>query len=467
MIETLYVFAPKIAIGVAVGVALSIDSFGSTGVRRGLTYGALAALLAGLGFAVALVGHDPVSLWSGSVAVDRFAVFADIALLALGALVTLAAADRMVAGVEAGDFLLLLYLALLGSSILAAATSLIVIFLAIELAIIPTFPLVAFRVEERRSFEAALKYFLMSVFASAVLLFGMSLIFGSVGSVTVPFPDVAQTSPLLYAGIGLLLVGFGFKLAAFPFHFWLPDAFEVSHAEVAAFLAVGPKLAAVVALVRILEGLMGASEAWTTALAVVALLTMLWGNLVAFRQRGLKRMLAYSAIAQGGYALVGVAAGTSQGMEGAVLYFAAYGTAAVGAFLIIAWRAREGDDDALVGFAGWGRRRPALAAALTVFLISLIGIPLFAGFWGKYSVFLGAVEGGIVWLAVAGALNSALSFGYYGNVIRLMYMEDPGLAEPREASGRAGWELRLALGLSVAATLAIGIVPGVLFGALG
>lgn len=482
--DELYLVAPKVAIGVAVLVALAIDSFRSDAARRWLLVAALASLACGLGFAVSLVGHEAATLWSGSVVIDRYSIFADIVLLSLGLLVTLAAMDGVVAGREAGDFLLLLYLALAGASVLASAGTLIVIFLAIELAIIPTFALVAFRAQDKRSFEAALKYFLMSVFASAVLLFGMSLLYGSVGSVIVPPPGEVTGTPLLYAGLGLLLVGFGFKLAAFPFHFWLPDAFEVSYAEVAAFLAVGPKLAAVVALVRILDGLADVSAAWTVAVAGVALFTMLWGNLLAFWQRGLKRMLAYSAVAQGGYALIGVAAGTIQGMEGAVLYFAVYGVAAVGAFLVVALRSREGEDDSIARLAGWGRVRPGMAAVLTVFLISLIGLPLFAGFWGKYSVFLGAVEGGVAWLAVAGALNSALSFGYYGNVIRLMYLEEPAVAAgPLDDAGiptagppddgapeshlRAGWGLRVALGLSLVLTLLVGIVPGLLFGALG
>lgn len=475
------VLLPKVAIGLAVVVALFLDSFRVGRPRRVgyLVVGGL--LLAGFIVDLVLIGGEPRRFWHDALVIDRISIFADLVLLALGVILVLASADRIGAGEDAGDFLLLLTLSLLGSSILASAGTLIVVFLAIELAIIPTFALVAFRTQDRRGFEAALKYFILSVFASAVLFYGISLIYGMAGSMTVPLPGKAEGSPLLYVGLGFLLMGFGFKLAAFPFHQWLPDAFEASQAEVAAFLAVGPKVAAIVALVRILSGLTGMEGVWGTAVGVVSVLTMLWGNLAALRQERLKRMLAYSAIAHAGYALVGVAAASNQGMEGAVVYFGAYGAAAVGAFLVVASLAREGVSDRFDDLSGLGRTRPWLAAMLTVCLVSLIGVPLFAGFWGKFSVFLGAVEAGQAWLAVIGTVNSALSFGYYGNVIRRMYFEGPVLVEPASpgaaapaAAGRteagAGhdrrWGLNTALGASVALTLVLGIVPSLLFGSL-
>lgn len=479
----LLLLLPKASIAAAALLALLLDSLGGGRTRRGVVLAVVVLLLAGAATAVVGIGRTGVFL-EGALIVDRFSIFADIVLLVLGAVVALAALDGVGSGRDAGDFYTLFFLSLAGASILASAGSLIMVFLAIELAIIPTFALVAFRAADRRSFEAALKYFLLSVFASAMMLFGFSLVYGAVGSVVLPLPSDAPSSGLLVVGMGLTLVGFGFKIAAFPFHQWLPDAFEVSHPEVAAFLAVGPKLAAVVALVRVVEGLTAQSGAWSAAFAGVALLSMVWGNLGAFRQKRIPRLLAYSAIAHAGYALVGLAGGGSRGVEGAVVYFGAYSAAAVGAFLVVGVLVRAGIGDRLSDFAGLGRRRPLPAAAMTIFMISMVGIPLFAGFWGKFSVFLGAVEGGVVWLAVVGVLNSAMSFGYYGNVIRLMYLEGgedparasattPGLVVDASTAtqtgtyGAEGWGIRVALGIAAGLTVLLGVVPGILFGALG
>lgn len=501
-----FLLLPKAALGIALLLALLLDSLPHGAARRRVIVVAVGALLAGAVLTALGIGRT-ASFMSGALLVDRYSIFSDIVLLTLGAVVGLAALDGLGSRDDAGDFYTLLLLSLAGASALASAGNLIVVFLGIELAIIPTFALVAFRAADRLSFEAALKYFLLSVFASAVLLFGLSLVYGATGSVALGAAGAAASevtgSGLLVAGIALTLVGFGFKLAAFPFHQWLPDAFEVSYPEVAAFLAVGPKLAAVVALVRVLESLAGQSAAWTAAVAGVAVLTMIWGNLGAFRQRRLQRLLAYSAIAHAGYALVGVAGGGPRGMDGAVVYFAAYSAAAVGAFLVVAVMRRHGLSDRLVDIRGLGRTHPLPAASMAVFMISMVGVPLFAGFWGKFSVFLGAVEGGVVWLAVIGVANSAASFGYYGNIIRLMYLDPeqkpaehpakvpegaraaPGpetsVSGPPDVAGRASAapapagprpeavpvSVRLALGATVFFTLLLGIVPALLFGALG
>ena len=387
-------------------------------------------------------------------------------------------------------FSLLVYLSLLGASALAAAGNLIALFLAVELGIIPTWALVAFKTGDRRSFEAALKYFLLAIFASALLFYGLSLVYGATGSVDLPLPAHAQSTGLLLAGVGLVLVGFGFELASFPFHQWLPDVFEVAHGEVAAFLAVAPKLTAIVALARLLSGLTENAAGWTAAVAVLSLVTMFWGNIVAFAQTSLRRLVAYSAIAHSGYALVGIAAGNLPGYRGAVLYFAAYASGVVGVFLVAMLLEREGYDDRLAALAGLGRRAPWLAAALTVSLLSLIGIPLFAGFWGKFSVFWGAVQGGKTWLAVFGVVNSAIALGLLradhpagvygklarrrprfaasGDVGRSSDLDRPDPADDRGPGPLAGpLPVRVALGLAVVITVVIGVVPRLLFSALG
>ena len=502
---TLLLLVPKAALAFAVVLALLLDSLPVGRPRRVTLYIMLAAFVAGIVCALLVLG-DAVRIWQGAVVLDRFSTFTDIVLLGIGVLVTLAVVDTLGSAREGGDFFLLVTLSLLGSSILASAGDLIVLFLGIELAIIPTWALVAFRLSDRSSFEAAFKYFLLSAFATSVLLYGLSLVYGTAGTIRLPVGEPVPSSSLLYIGIGMVIVGFAFDLAAFPFHQWLPDVFQVAYAEVGGFLAVAPKLAAVVGLARFLAGFPDQRPGWTVAVAVVSAVTMFWGNIVAFWQSSLKRLLAYSAVAHAGYALVGIAAGNGAGLRGAILYYAAYGTASMGAFLVIAAMGRRGWDDSLSSFDQLGRRAPGLAATMTLFLLSLTGIPLLAGFWGKFSVFWGAVQGGMTWLAVLGVLNSALSFGYYARVIQRMYLDRPAAAldggpagpPPRLTepvlgivAGRAGGyapppsrelpgsvpvgagparlpvTLTVALWLAVVLTVVLGVVPSLLFGAVG
>jgi NADH-quinone oxidoreductase subunit N len=417
---------PKLALLAAVVAALAIDSLPVGVWRRRLLLGVTALLLAAAIFDPFLLGQD-TRFWAGSLVIDRYSVFADLALLALGIVVTLSAINTVGPSRESGDFFLLLYLSLLGASALASAGSLISLFLGLELTIIPSWALVAFRLHDKRGFEAALKYFILSIFASALLLYGLSLLYGMSGSVRIPLDVEVETSGLLVFGIALVIAAFGFELAAFPFHQWLPDVFDASSGEVAAFLSVAPKLAGVVALVRVVGGFPDQAGAWTAGVAALAVATMFWGNFTAFWQVSVRRLLAYSAVAHAGYALVGVAANNEAGFDGAVLYFAAYGSAAVGTFLVISLLAREGLSDLLTDFNGLGRRRPVLALMMTAFLVSLIGVPLFAGFWGKFSVFWGAIQAGMVWLAVVGVINSAISLGYYARIIQRMYLVEPGV----------------------------------------
>jgi NADH-quinone oxidoreductase subunit N len=423
---------PKIALGIGVLLALLLDSMPGIRSRRAILMAIVAVFSAAAVSGVLSMGHTD-RIWYGTLVLDRFSSFTDLVLLAVGIVITLAVLQTLGSTGESGDFFLLINLSLLGASVLASAGDLIVLFLGIELAIIPTWALVAFRLQDRRAFEAALKYFLLSAFATGILLYGLSLVYGMSGTLRLPAAPAVPSSVLLMMGIGLVIVGFAFDLAAFPFHEWLPDAFQVSYPEVGGFLAVAPKLAAIVGLSRFLGGFPAQRPGWTLAVAVIATVTMFWGNIVAFWQGGLKRLLAYSAVAHAGYALVGIAAGNGPGLRGAVLYYAAYASGAIGAFLVVSVLARRGEDDSMGSFVGLARRDPSLAAAMTVFLLSLIGVPLFAGFWGKFAVFWGAVQGGKTWLAVLGVVNSAIALGYYGRIIQRMYME----AEPAPATGGA------------------------------
>lgn len=460
--ENLELLIPKMILAALVVAMLPASSL-LEGRKRRTALMAVAVLLAvGVGVDVLLAGNSG-RFWADSLVVDGSTIFADLVILVL---VFVLVVSRLSGGgqeeEEEGDFLLLLLLAALGASVLASAGNLLVLFLGLEITIIPTYALVAFRMRESRSYEAGLKYFVLSVMATALLLYGLSLVYGTTGSVLLP-PAAEEGSALLYAGLGLVLVGFGFKLAVLPFHQWMPDAFEVSPPEVASFLAVGPKVAAVAVLIRLLDGLPAEGGPWVPALIFLAVASMVGGNLMALRQENLRRMLAYSAVAHGGYAFIGLAAGNAAGADGALLYFAAYGIGALGAFLVVAVLERAGQGDLVQDTAGLARRAPLLAAAMTVFLVSLIGIPLFSGFWGKLSVFWAAVQADMTWLAVIGTLNSAAALGYYGDVLRKMYMEEavpgPGV-EGRWGSRERG--MRLALIVTVVITLLIGLAPGLL-----
>jgi NADH-quinone oxidoreductase subunit N len=305
------------------------------------------------------------------------------------------------------------------------------VFLAIELATIPSYALVAFDRSRRESAEGGMKYLLTGVIASSVLLYGIVLIYGSTGSAVLS--DVAQTfnqdlSPVAVIGLVLLISGFAFKLSVAPFHFWTPDAYQGAPTSAAAFLSVAPKAATFAILLRILlEGMPEAAPTWTTVMAFLSIVTMFIGNLFALRQRNLRRMLAYSSVAHSGYILAAFAAlqgdAVQTGVEAVLIYTAAYALMNMGAFLIIDLVGEE-----TKSFNGLFRTRPALALCMGIFMAALVGIPPFSGFFGKAWVILAGVQSGSVLVyVVVGALvvNSALSVPYYFGIIRNMFFEEP------------------------------------------
>jgi len=400
------------------------------------------------------------AFFGGWLVIDGLSRFVDLVLLAAATLVMVGSAGRFARRNPRADFFAMLFFSLCGATILSSATNLPGIFLGIELTALPAFALVAVQAKEKRAYEAAVKYFIAAVFASALLLYGFSLIYGTTGTVRLSDLAGAATTGLLVVGIAFALAGFGFKLAVFPFHFWVPDTFEATHPQVAAYLAVVPKIAGITALVRIATALSGQRPGLSWALAIVAAVTMTFGNLAALRQSNIKRMLAYSGIAQAGYALVGVGVGTAFGFRAAVAYFALYGMGVVGAFLVVAATSQSGIGETVEDYAGLGSRNRFLAAAMALFMLSLVGIPLFAGFYGKFLVFAEAVKGGVLWLAIIGLLNSVISFGYYGKVIRQMYL----VGADGAAAKRVRIDTPLALAIAVAAigVIAVGVAPGIL-----
>jgi NADH-quinone oxidoreductase subunit N len=310
-----------------------------------------------------------------------------------------------------------------------------------------------------------MKYFLLGAFASAFLVYGSALIYGATGSTQ--FEAIATVvsggqadSVLLYAGIALLLVGLGFKVSLVPFHAWTPDVYQGAPTPVTAFMSVGTKAAAFAAFYRVfLTALPSEQAVWGNALAVLAVLTMTLGTLVALRQSSLKRLLAYSGIAHAGYILVGLAAGTPAGAEGALFYLISYAFMNIGVFAVIILLEKAGESDALDKRAhGLAGRRPWLAAALAIFLFSLAGMPPFAGFFGKFYVFAAAVEGGMSWLAAIAMLNSAIGAFYYLSLIVSMYFRPAG--EESAAPAPVSLPLRAGLVVAVVFTLLFGLMPG-------
>ncbi|MDQ6747279.1 MAG: NADH-quinone oxidoreductase subunit N [Candidatus Dormibacteraeota bacterium] len=427
---------------------------------------ATAVALLGLGSAgtvsVIMLGWAPRVIFLGTYAVDPFAVY--FKLIAIGAtgvvlLATLSYfADRPYAGVVPA-VLVLTCLGLLG---LAASQDLALIALFIQLVTVGSYILVGVAKTDRRATEGALKLFLYSATAGAVMLYGMSLLFGLTG--TLRLPELATRLPAasllaVGAGLGLLIVGYGYKITAVPFHTWAPDTYQGAPTAIAGFLSVGPKAAGLAVLLRTLVvAFPGSLGHWPEGVAGVAALTMTVGNLFALRQRSAKRMLAYSSIGQAGYLLVGVAAAGRDrlAIPGLLLYLAVYLFMNLGAFLAVDALERRVDTDSLDQWAGLGRRLPIAAAALTLCVLSLAGFPPFGGFVGKTMLFGAALGAGWTWLALVMAAIVALSLVYYVRLIEPLYLRAPQgtvlAAEPTL--------LRVALLVLAAGTLLSGVFPG-------
>jgi len=400
------------------------------------------------------------------VAVDDFRYVSDWLFLGAGALTVMfsfAYLERE--SLLAPEYYVLLVFATIGMMLMAGGEDLIVIFLGLELMSVCVYVLAGFDRRSARAAEAALKYFLLGAFASAFLLYGIALAYGATGTtnLTMIGMQVASLglakSPLLLIGIGLLLVGFGFKTAAVPFHMWAPDVYDGSPTPVTGFMATAVKAAAFVALARVLVEAFSATAAWHSIVVGLAVLTMVIGNLVALAQRSLKRMLAYSSVAHAGYLLVAVSAGSSQGSAAVLFYLAAYGLTSVAAFALVAARGRGGESDLQIDdLAGLSMDKPWLAFALAVCMLSLLGFPGTAGFIGKWYILLAAVSAGKGWLATVLVLTSLISAGYYLPVIMAMYMRPVPFANAHAGLkfGRLGF---VALALCIAAVIYFGVLP--------
>ena len=426
------------------------------------------ATVALLGVVAALL--TSLAAWGGRgrgfrdmVILDNYALFFHVVICYGAALIVLLSIDYLRrSGVESGEYYALVLFSTSGMLLLTSASDLIVVFIAIELMSLSLYVLSGLFKRRRQAGEASMKYFLLGAFASAFLLYGIALLYGATGTTNIDrIAAAAAAAPhdtLLIAGLGLLLVGFGFKISSAPFHMWAPDVYEGAPTSVTALIATGSKAAVFAVLVRLLlSGVRAVQADWTAVLWVLAALTMTLGNVVAIAQSNLKRMLAYSSIAHVGYMLVGLAVGGAAGAGAVLFYLLAYTFTTAGTFGVITLCVRAGEEAVDVrDYAGLGRRHPVLAFALALLLLSLVGIPPLAGFVGKFYLFGAAVRAGFVWLAVLGVLNSAIAAYYYLRVIVTMYMQEPDEQSASVAPSFAGG---LALTIAVIGVVLLGLMP--------
>jgi len=458
---SLKIIAPQLIVALSAIVVLVVDLALPRDRKSALAYLSLLGLALSFMASVLLWGQEGLAFADMAV-LDALSLFFGLIFLIVTAIVVLLSLNYIVQqGINYGEYYALLLFAASGMMLVAASANLITLFLGLELLSISLYILTGFARRRPASGEAALKYFLLGAFASAFLLYGIALTYGATGTT-----DLAQiagflkkagypTDPMLLIGAGLLLIGFGFKVAVVPFHMWVPDVYEGAPTSVTAFMSVGTKAAGFAALLRLLFlALPSLQSYWTLALAVLSILTMTTGNVIAIAQTNIKRMLAYSGIAHAGYVLVALASASQRGAASILFYLLAYAAMNLGAFgMVIALEQGEGGE-CLTDYAGLGFRRPLLAATLAIFLLSLGGIPPTAGFVGKFYIFSAAVHANLIPLAIIGILNSVLSLFFYLRVIRIMYAD-----EPSRQFGHLPLPAMMALIVAALGTLLLGLFP--------
>ena len=464
---------PELTVAVFAIVVILLDLF--INQKRALVIVSLSGLVIAGGVSVAMWGGNFPAIFNNMLAVDNFALFFKLLFLGIAFLVILASIDYVSKFARfQGEYYALVLLSTLGMMLMAATTDLISIYISLELTSISLYALVGF-LKDKKSTEASLKYLLLGAVASAVLLYGMALIFGFTGKTqlgeiaqaiqAMPIP-VLLASPALILGIVLLIAGFGFKIAAVPFQMWVPDVYEGAPTPITAYLSVASKAAGFAIILRVFFSAFGLPEwlslNWGIIFAILAAVGMTLGNIVAIPQTNIKRMLGYSSIAQAGYLLVGLATmGFSPvadilGRSSILFFLAAYALTNMGAFIAIIAISNKLKSDLIEDYSGMGKRAPLLALALTLCLISLIGIPPAAGFMAKFYIFSAAVQHNLLWLVIIAVLNSVISAYYYLRVVKVMWLGEAASEEKVPSSGA----LRLALSLSCLGVLLLGIIPG-------
>ncbi len=462
-----YLFlAPELLLSFLALALLVLDLYFWRGKNRLLAGFATLSLVATGVMTLPLIGVTGSTL-SNSLVVDPFALFFKMIFLGTGVFVIVLSADYIAKHnlPSAGEYYVMLLFAIIGMMFMAASTDLIMIYIGLELTSIASYILAGYRKTDQRSNEAILKYFILGLIASGIMLYGLSFIYGFTGQTELG--AIAQAlsgqsaSLAVIAGIIFALVGFAFKVASVPFHQWVPDVYEGAPTPITAFLAIAPKAAAFAVLIRILLiAFPMFISYWSVLFVAMAIASMFVGNLLAIPQKNIKRMLAYSSIAHAGYIMVGLAVASDRAITGILIYMVVYVLMTIGAFAVVLAVSHEpGGGEELDNYNGLSKRSPFLALTMTIFMLALAGLPPTAGLWGKVWVFWAAVETDLWWLALIGFINSVISLYYYVNVVRHMYLLEPESDLPLEYP-RAFKGVVWATGL---ATIILGVVPNSLF----
>jgi NADH-quinone oxidoreductase subunit N len=465
-LNDLYYLLPELVLTAGALVSLVLSALTPRRNHRWLPWAGVGVLVVtGLAM-IPLAGAPPINVSKGLVAVDAFSFFFKLVFL-LSAILTLLISIRYleVEGTRHGEYVFMVLTATLGMMFMAGGTDLITLFIGLETMAIPFYILTGLLKPNRRSNEAAAKYFLLGAFSLGLLLYGMSMMYGLSGSTNLRTIAVAVAShgrdPWLVLGLIFVVAGIGFKIAAVPFHMWAPDVYEGAPTPITAFLSVGSKAASFAMLLRIFyEGLPSMSADWTMLFYVLSVLTMTVGNIAALTQSNIKRMLAYSSIAHAGYILIGVIAGTSRGVAAALIYLLIYAFMQTGAFaVVVLMRRADMVGDEIKDLSGLIRRAPVAAVAMLLFMLSLGGIPPTAGFMGKFWIFSAAIDADYVWLAVIGVLNAVVSLYYYMRVVVQMFMKSEMTgSEPVMTPAMV-----VTLAIAVIGTIMIGVYPRPVF----
>jgi NADH-quinone oxidoreductase subunit N len=461
-------FLPEIILSAGATLVMALEPLTGSGKKNGLVSLTFLTFLGAMVAAIA-ANSSPGTAFSGLLVVDGFGTLFRVLVIAVGAL-TLFSANSFLnrEGANSGEYYALVLFSVAGQCVMVTANDLIMVFIGLEISSIASYVLAGYLRDDRRANEAALKYFLLGSFATAFLLYGVALLYGATGSTNLSGIRAAVSSgappSTMLVGIAaaLMLVGFAFKVSAAPFQMWAPDVYQGAPTPVTAFLSAGPKAAAFAVFLRVfMTAFQPIGENWEPLVWISALLSMTIGNFAALVQTDVKRMLAYSSIAHAGYVMVAITARSEDGVAAAMFYLAAYVLMNIGAFAVVAHISGKGEKFLKIqDLAGLGVKQPMTAAALSIFLLSLIGVPLTGGFFGKFYIFKAALESKLIWLAVLGLLNSAVAAYYYLRILVVMYMQEPGEAvselEPLPMS------LKAALIAPLAGILVLGIFPAVL-----
>ncbi len=457
-------FAPETVLTIAGTLLMILDPLFAKKMPKLFGHLSILSLIAAIFAAVAADGSRGMA-FSNLMIVDGFGTYFRILVLGIGILAVLGSyiyLDRDRA--ETGEYHALILFAIMGQCVMVTANDLMMVFIGLEISSIASYILAGYLRDDKRNNEAALKYFLLGSFATGFLLYGIAIVYGLTGSTQLSSIRTALSSPdtsLMVAGVAaaLMFVGLCFKVSGAPFQVWAPDVYQGAPAPVSAFMATGPKAAAFAIFLRIfLTAFDRLSVNWAPVVWVCALASMTIGNFAALRQNNLKRMLAYSSIAHAGYILVALASNSEIGTAAAMFYLASYALMNLGAFAVISYVCGKGETHVKIeDLAGLGQRQPFTAAMMTIFLLSLIGVPLTGGFFGKFYIFRAALDSHLTWLAVLGLLNSAVAAYYYLRLLVVMYMHEPNdVTNALEAPGPA---MQAALVLPAIGTLFLGILP--------